>query len=73
MPIRIENFAGLSSEGFGPLAEELASQRTIKHALDWLAAHDPPLRMLDVVAQDEYCHDILATGPDGLVLAYDCT
>lgn len=69
----VENRAELPPEAFERLSSELAGHRSIKHALDWLTAHAPPLAPTDIVTQDEFSHDILADYPGGLVLAYDTT
>jgi hypothetical protein len=50
------------------LADRLAGFRTLEHVLDWLKAEGHPLGTLDMVTQDEYCHDLLVPiGPDWLV------
>ena len=55
------------------IAGALARQRSIKHAVDWLAAHDPPIAPAGMVTQDEFSHDILVAYPGGLWLVYDTT
>lgn len=69
----IENRAGLPAEAFERLAGALARQRSIKHAVDWLAGHEPPLAPVGMVTQDEFSHDILVAYPGGLWLVYDST
>ena len=50
------------------LADRIAGFRTLEHVLDWLKAEGHPLGSLDLVTQDEYCHDLLVpVGPDWLV------
>ena len=50
------------------LADRVAGFRTLEHVLDWLKADGHPLGTLDLVTQDEYCHDLLVpVGPDWLV------
>jgi hypothetical protein len=71
--VPVENRARLDDERFATLAAVLRYQPSIKHALDWLLTHQPPLAPSDMITQDEYSHDILVTYPDGLYLAYDCT
>jgi hypothetical protein len=41
------------------LANRIAGFRTLEHVLDWLKAEGHPLGTLDMVTQDEYCHDLL--------------
>ena len=49
------------------LADRIAGFRTLEHVLDWLKAEGYPLGSLDLVAQDEYSHDLLVPiGPDWL-------
>ncbi len=69
----IENRASLSGAEFTELAEKLASHRSIKHALDWLIAHKPSLSFSDIVAQDEFSHDVIAPYLAQLYLVYDVT
>ena len=50
------------------LAGRVAGFRTLEHVLDWLKTDGHPLSSLDMVTQDEYCHDLLVpVGADWLV------
>ena len=50
------------------LADRIVGFRTLEHVLDWLKSEGHPLGSLDLVTQDEYCHDLLLpVGPDWLV------
>lgn len=69
----IENRAQLPQQAFARLAGQVTKHSSIKRAIDWLAAHRPPLAPDDIVAQDEYSHDILVAYPGDLFLVYDCT
>ncbi len=69
----IENRAGLPSGQLETLVQAVSRQTSIKHAVDWLATHRPPLTIEDMVTQDEFSHDILAPYPEGLYLVYDVT
>jgi hypothetical protein len=40
------------------LGQQLRSFRTLEHILDWLKQEGYDLRKLDMVTQDEYCHDL---------------
>ena len=71
--IVLENRADLPAEAFARLARVVATQRSIKHALDWLLGHTPPLELTDMVTQDEFSHDFLVAYPGGLWLVYDST
>ena len=71
--IPIENRAGLEADRFSHIAGTLSGQGSIKHAVDWLAAHDPPITPAGMVTQDEFSHDILVAYPGELWLVYDTT
>ena len=45
------------------LAQALAGVRTLEHVLDWMKARGLDLASLDMVTQDEYCHDLLLPLP----------
>jgi hypothetical protein len=54
------------------LTANLKTFRTLEHVLDWLKSLDYDLRRLDLVTQDEYCHDLFFPLPgrgEYLVLA----
>lgn len=46
------------------LGSKLKGFRTLEHVLDWLKSCDYDLRRLDMVTQDEYCHDLFFPLPD---------
>ena len=69
----IENLGNLPPEVFDRIAEDVASHRSIKHAIDWMARQNPPLFPAGMVTQDEFSHDILIACRDGLWLVYDTT
>jgi hypothetical protein len=69
----IENRADLAPEDFARIAGTVASQSSIKHAIDWLRGHAPALAPSGMVTQDEFSHDILVAYPGGLWLVYDTT
>jgi hypothetical protein len=71
--IPVENRAGLAAGALSHLSTALESHRSIKHAVDWLAAHDSPIGPVGMVTHDEYSHDILVAYPGGLWLVYDST
>jgi hypothetical protein len=41
------------------LADELAPYRTLERLFPWLQGRGQDLAALDLVTQDEYCHDLL--------------
>lgn len=50
------------------LADEIAGFRTLEHILDWMKQKGHAFANLDMVTQDEFCHDLLMPiGSDWLV------
>ena len=50
------------------LATQLDGVRTLEHALDWMKREGHSFATLDMITQDEFCHDLLLpVGPDWLV------
>ena len=41
------------------LASRIEKFVTLEHILNWLTADGYPLQSLDMITQDEYCHDLL--------------
>lgn len=73
LPISIEIHGPFAPDEFARVSLELATHRSIKHALDWLVGHQPPLSVTDMVTQDEFSHDILVKYLGDLWLVYDST
>jgi len=71
--VKVENRAQLEPGEFARLDANLTAQRSVRHVLDWLSRHEPPLRMEDMVTQDEFSHDILVPYEKQLYLVYDST
>jgi hypothetical protein len=71
--IPVENRTGLAADDLSRITGALAQQLSIKHAVDWLTAHDPPIVPTGMVTQDEFSHDILVPYAGGLWLVYDTT
>jgi hypothetical protein len=56
------------------LTAELTPLRTLEHVLGWLGRRGLSLAKLDLITQDEYCHDLLVPlGDDGMVLSFGMT
>ena len=72
-PFPIENRGNLAPENFERIAEKVAGHHSIKHAIDWLAGHSPPIVPSGMVTQDEFSHDILVAYAGGVWLVYDTT
>jgi len=63
----LDNQANLSDDVLAGLASEVARHGSLAEAVLW--APD----VLDVIVQDEYTHDVVLEGHDGLVFVYDTT
>ncbi len=55
------------------ILEAAARLRTLDEVVRWGAAERPALRVVDVVAQDEYTHDVVLGGTGGGFLVFDTT
>jgi hypothetical protein len=69
----VENRANCAEGAFTALADALRTHRSIKDALDWLTAQDPPRTINDLETLDEFSHDALAQFADGLWLSWSVT
>ncbi len=68
----VENRAALDDGALAELARVTARHGSLEDVLRWAAAHAPPLAIADVIAQDEFSHDVvLRFGERWLV--YDTT
>ncbi len=57
--IKLENRTGLDDKLFLDLIREISGQSSIRHVVAWLGSHQPPLKIEDMVTQDEFSHDIM--------------
>lgn len=56
------------------LAREVASFHTLENVLEWMKRRRISLGTIDVVNQDEYCHDvIIPVDAAGRHLVFGCT
>jgi hypothetical protein len=73
--MQITNLTSLNSDRFLSIEEELAGQCSLLDVLAWARLLPPgtfhPRIIAEVVAQDEYTHDVIVPWRDGLVLVYD--
>jgi len=51
----------------------VASQRTLEDVVRWGFAMRPPRRIVNVLVQDEYTHDVIVELDDEHFLVYDTT
>ena len=75
--MRVVNYADLSPERLAEIEGELSGQRSLNDVMRWARSHPAgvftPAVVADVVAQDEFTHDVVVPWRDGLVLVYDTT
>jgi hypothetical protein len=71
--MRIRDHGAVSPERVAALLLEVAPLTTLQDVLRWAFACSPPRELVDVVIQDEFSHDVVMTGPDGLYLCFDTT
>lgn len=59
------------------LQREVAELRTLQEVLQWGFSRSPAWEIVEVVVQDEYCHDVVIRGPvrggAQLYLCFDTT
>ncbi|MEP7337034.1 MAG: hypothetical protein ABI977_04770 [Acidobacteriota bacterium] len=75
-PVQIINRANLSPQAFAALERELPPLGTLLQFVVWGSQQQPPVRLLETVAQDEYTHDVIAAshgGQDGLFFVFGAT
>ncbi len=46
---------------------------TLEQVLSWSAQRPKPYMILEVIVQDEYCHDVVMQWRDGNTLVFDTT
>lgn len=69
----VSDHAGLTPERLAALSQAVARLATLQDVVRWGFAHRPSLDIIEVIVQDEYSHDVLMTGGDGLFLVFDTT
>ena len=52
---------------------ELESLRTLEQAMHWAASQKPPARLVDVVTQDEFTHDVVFEAALNIFPVFDTT
>ncbi len=71
--IPLRDHATMPADARAGLERTLAPLTLLAHVLDWGRALDPPLRVDDVITQDEYTHDAMMRLPNGSWLVFDTT
>lgn len=60
MRVEIVNRTRLAPESFAGLKRELPTLGTLQQVVIWGHRQQPPVLLLETVAQDEYTHDVIA-------------
>ena len=69
----LANHAHLSDPQALRLVHEIKVLETLEEVLHWGLAQEVPRIVLDVIVQDEYCHDVVMEWEGGLHLVFDTT
>ena len=69
----LANHAHLSDSQALRLVREIKVLETLEEVLHWGLAQAVPRMILDVIVQDEYCHDVVIEWEGGLHLVFDTT
>ena len=64
---------GVDPEVARELEGALQDIGTLHQLLSWGSQQEPPVGLEEVLAQDEYTHDVLVPWRDGQWLVFDCT
>lgn len=65
--------AGLPPGRLAALRELVPDHRLLAEVVRWVAARSQERRILDVITQDEYTHDVIVAVEGELHLVYDTT
>lgn len=71
--ISLTDHASLTEDQLALLAAELAGLETLERVIQWGLALPTERTFVDVIVQDEYCHDAVMEWDAGLFLAFDTT
>jgi hypothetical protein len=61
------------AEVLATLEAEIAPLASLHDVLRWGFSSSPARLVVEVIVQDEYCHDVILNGPDALFLVFDTT
>ena len=67
----LANHGQLPTERYDQLAEAVSELHTLEHVLKWGLAQDPAVTVVEVVVQDEYCHDVVLALAEPHHLVFD--
>jgi hypothetical protein len=72
-PVAADSAADSAAGDHSALDGQLASLQTLQDVITWGFACTPPCEIVDIVVQDEYCHDVVMRGPvQGAIQRYLC-
>ena len=75
--MRIINQAGLSPDELAVVEREIPAHRSLQEVINWGLTPESgallPEVVAEVLAQDEFSHDVIIPWRDGLVLVYGTT
>ncbi len=71
--MRLVNRANLPPDALAALEQDLPQQGTLLEVVNWGLACRPPALVAEVVAQDEYTHDVVVRWRNGWALVYGTT
>ena len=72
-PVPVRSVGTASPAVVERAAAQLAHLPTLDDVLAWARTHAPPLRVAEIVTQDEYTHDVVLPFDGGHFLAFDAT
>ncbi len=73
VPLPLINRTRLPDADFRDLQLAVADHATLERVLEWGRTHTPPLRVEEIITQDEFTHDVLVPLDNSQYLAYDVT
>lgn len=55
------------------ILKEVEELRSLEQVMNWAFARKPPAKLVDVVTQDEFTHDVVLQVDEGVFLNFDTT
>lgn len=71
--VPLTDYANLPAAAREALGRKVARLSTLAEVIRWGLAQTPEHLILEVVIQDEYCHDVVMNGDADLHLVFDTT
>lgn len=69
----LANHANISDEQAHRLVAQVKRLSTLEEVIRWWLAQPTPRIILEVIVQDEFCHDVVVEWEGGLHLVFDTT